>query len=112
MSRAIRKDAGQIRWTGDTRVILMHLWCSDKPEHLLSRIVTALEIPQETVTYHLRRLEHHAYVTRRRGGAVRQFEGQFNGGDSSTYGSISRADLWSITDKGKAKAEELAAERD
>lgn len=91
----------------------MHLWISEQPEHLVSHLVTALEIPQSSVSHHLRRLEHGEYVNRRRGGAIRMFTGQFNGGDSgSGYGPISRADRWSITDKGKVKAEELAAERD
>jgi DNA-binding MarR family transcriptional regulator len=112
VGRKPRRDAGLIRWTGNARVILMQLWISAEPEHLISRIVTALDIPQPTVSHHLRMLERDGYVTRRRGGAVRQFAAQFNGGDNSTHGTLSRADLWSITEAGKAKAEALAAEKE
>lgn len=106
-----RGDIGVIRWTGNCRAILMYLWISTEPEHLVARLVSDLTIPHGSVMYALRRMEFHGYVARREGGATRQFAAQFNGG-GSTYGTLSNAHVWRITDKGKAKAEALAAEKE
>jgi DNA-binding transcriptional ArsR family regulator len=109
--RRPRKDIGQIRWAGNCRAILIHLWASEQPEHLAARIVSDLDIPYGSVVYALHRLEAAGYVARREGGAVRQFASQFNGG-SSTYGTLSNAFVWHITEEGKAKADALAAEKE
>lgn len=118
--RAADRAGGALRWNGNSRVILMQLWISKEPEHLVSRLVAALEINDQVIKYHLRLLMAHGYVTKRKGNQtpLPQFRQkplpQFDGLRSRDPGEgfLSAADLWSITEKGKAKASALAAERE
>jgi len=105
-----RIGAGAMRWTENHRAILIHMWAADRPEFLVARLTSELEIPHASVIYALRRMLFCGYVAQRKGGTNRPFGHEFNG--DSSYGTLSNANLWSITDKGKVKASALAAERE